>query len=128
MSILELNHVALHVEDVEASSRFYREVLQLEPIPRPAFDFPGAWFRLGARQELHLIGQRDRPVSSHHRGSHFALAVDSLDCWERHFARKGAEWLPRRKRPDGALQIYVSDPDGHFVELFEPPPALRDRA
>ena len=56
MRIKELNHVAIHVEDVERSCSFYRTVLRLESIPRPAFDFPGAWFQLGDVQELHIIG------------------------------------------------------------------------
>jgi catechol 2,3-dioxygenase-like lactoylglutathione lyase family enzyme len=47
MKTLQLNHVAIHVADVERSVHFYRDVLQLEPLPRPAFKFPGAWFRLG---------------------------------------------------------------------------------
>ncbi len=47
MKQLQLNHVALHVADVELSCRFYCEVLQLEQIVRPAFDFPGAGFAWG---------------------------------------------------------------------------------
>ena len=58
MQIAQLNHVAIHVADVERSVAFYRDVLRLEPIPRPAFTFPGAWFRLGVDQELHMIGER----------------------------------------------------------------------
>lgn len=121
MRVFELNHVALHVSDVERSSRFYREALRLEPMQRPAFSFPGAWFRLGGSQELHLIGQRQEPVVSHTRGNHWALQVDSLDEWEAHFRAVGIESLPRRRRPDGAWQIYITDPDGHVVELFTPP-------
>lgn len=117
MKHLELNHVAIHVSDVEKSGEFYREVLKLEPIPRPAFSFPGAWFRLGARQELHLIGDRDQPVHSHNRGNHYALLVDDLDAWEDYFQKRGVVYLPRRTRPDGAYQIYVTDPDGHVIEL-----------
>ena len=62
MKTTQLNHVALHVADVDKSCAFYRDVLQLEPMPRPNFDFPGAWFRLGADQELHLIGDRVEPL------------------------------------------------------------------
>lgn len=121
MKTTELNHVALHVQDVERSSRFYREVLQLPSIPRPAFDFPGAWFRLGERQELHLIGGRSDPVYGANRGNHFALMVDDISAWEEHFHRCSVDHLPRRTRPDGARQIFLRDPDGHVIELCTPP-------
>ena len=117
MRITQLNHVALHVADLEKSVRFYSEVLRLAPMPRPAFTFPGAWFRLGADQELHLIGERTQEVVSHNRGNHFALLVDDMDDWEKYLQAQGVEFLPRRTRPDGALQIYLIDPDGHYVEL-----------
>jgi catechol 2,3-dioxygenase-like lactoylglutathione lyase family enzyme len=121
MHIAQLNHVALHVADVDRSVAFYRDVLRLESIPRPAFTFPGAWLRLGADQELHLIGGRTREVVSHNRGNHFALLIDDLDAWEQHLASSKADFVPRRRRPDGAWQIYVIDPDGHYVELCTPP-------
>jgi lactoylglutathione lyase len=123
MKTFELNHVAIHVSDVEKSCEFYRQVLQLEQIPRPAFTFPGAWFRLGEFQELHIIGGRTEPVISHNRGNHFALRADNLDEWERHLGNCGREYLPRRTRPDGALQLFFRDPDGHVIELFTPPEA-----
>ena len=118
MTHYELNHVALHVKDVEKSCEFYGAVLRLEPIPRPAFTFPGAWFRLGQSQELHLIGNRREEVHSHNRGNHYALRADNLDEWEAHFKKLGAPYLPQRNRPDGARQIYVIDPDGHHIEMF----------
>ncbi len=117
MQTLQLNHVALHVADVAASVAFYRDVLRLAPLDRPAFDFPGAWFQLGVDQELHLIGDRDLPVHSHHRGGHFALVVDDLDQWEAHLDAQGAKRLERKLRPDGAYQTFVQDPDGHWIEL-----------
>jgi lactoylglutathione lyase len=121
MKTTQLNHVALHVADLARSVAFYRDVLQLEPMPRPAFPFPGAWFRLGRDQELHLIGERTREVISHNRGNHYALMVDDMDAWERHFQEQKVAYVPRRTRPDGAYQIYVIDPDGHYVELCTPP-------
>jgi lactoylglutathione lyase len=127
MKTLQLNHVALHVADVARSCQFYSEVLKLEPMSRPAFSFPGAWFRIGVDQELHLIGGRsldEHPVGST-RGNHWALMIDDMDAWEAYFQREGIFYAPRRTRPDGALQIYVTDPDGHVIELCLPhnPPA-----
>ena len=123
MQVRQLDHVALHVADVETSVVFYRDTLKLPLMDRPAFDFPGAWFRLGPNQELHLIGDRDQPVHSHHRGGHFALMVDDLDQWENHIDARGAVRLARKTRPDGALQTFVQDPDGHWIELCQPPVA-----
>ena len=112
-----LNHVALHVLDVAVSIDFYQNVLLLESLPRPAFDFAGAWFRLGTLQELHLIGERDNPVFSGSRSNHFALEVDDLDAWAAHLATVGATFRPPKTRPDGNRQIFITDPDGHSVEL-----------
>ena len=122
MKQLQLNHVALHVADVQVSSRFYAEVLLLESLPRPAFDFPGAWFRLGVDQELHLIGGRQQPVPSHNRGNHFALLVDDIEDWWRHLQERAELFKPLKQRPDGAWQIFIADPDGHVVELCSAPP------
>ncbi len=118
MKIIELNHVAIHVADVERSIAFYRDVLRMDTLPRPAFDFPGAWFRLGITQELHLIGRRMEQAPPVNRNNHFALRVDDIVTWENHLAEIGADFQPRKQRPDGAWQIFMRDPDGHFIELF----------
>ena len=118
MKIHELNHVAIHVADVARSSVFYRDVLRLESLPRPAFDFPGAWFRLGTAQELHLIGCVLTQVPPVNSNDHFALRVEDIGAWERHLRQASAECGPRQQRPDGAWQIFLRDPDGHFIELF----------
>ena len=120
----QLNHVALQVSDVEQSQRFYETVMCLEEIPRPRFEFPGAWFRLGVDQELHLIGGDASEVAERRSGAnHFALMVDDMDACERFLSERGVAYLPRRVRPDGAFQIYLHDPDGHSIELCTRGPA-----
>ena len=120
MTIHELNHVAIYVTDVARSSNFYRTVLKLEPMPRPNFNFPGAWFQLG-KQELHLIADVDGPFFATHERNHFALRVDDVADWENHLRSVKADFAPGKFRPDGALQIFLRDPDGHVIELFAPP-------
>lgn len=117
MNIRALDHVALHVADVARSTAFYANVLLLQQLPRPAFDFPGAWFRLGTCQELHLLGHRQEPVFSSPRGTHFALEIENIDAWAAHLQAQKATFRPPKARPDGNLQIFVIDPDGHWVEL-----------
>ena len=116
---IELDHVALHVADVATSSDFYANTLQLKALPRPAFDFPGAWFALGPH-ELHLIGNRAGEVNSHHRGTHFAIRVSDIEPITKRLEESGVE-LIRKHRPDGARQIFFQDPDGHYVEFCQPP-------
>ena len=126
MQTTQLNHVALHVRDVDRSRQFYSDVLLLRSLPRPAFSFPGAWFQLGIDQELHLIGDRERAVVSASRGNHYALMVDDMDAWESHLKDAGIDYGARRTRPDGAFQVFFQDPDGHTIELCTPPSPASD--
>jgi catechol 2,3-dioxygenase-like lactoylglutathione lyase family enzyme len=121
MRINQLNHVAIHVEDVERSCRFYADVLGLEALPRPAFSFPGAWFRLGPGQELHIIGERGEQPFAQERANHFALRVESVLDAEAALNNTGTEFMGPRRRPDGAWQIFLTDPDDHWIELCELP-------
>jgi len=121
MKILDLNHVALHVQDVAVSCQFYAQVLNLPAIDRPAFDFPGAWFRLGATQQLHLIGERQALVHNHPQGNHFALRVASVQEAASELLRKNATFNGPMQRPDGKWQLFLEDPDGYIIELTELP-------
>lgn len=118
MEIEELNHVAIYVKDLVISYHFYHNLLELEPIPRPAFNFPGAWFRLGTHQELHLIANRQEELTLH-RQHHFALKVRSAKQVEELLIKKEVEFTGPKPRPDGAIQIFIRDPDGYYIELFE---------
>jgi lactoylglutathione lyase len=121
LAIKEINHVAIYVADVEKSVQFYEQVMGLQSLARPAFDFPGAWFRIGTDQELHLIGIRTEPVVSGSRSNHFALEVFDLAAWETHLIQQKASYRPPKPRPDGILQLFVFDPDGYWIELFSNP-------
>ena len=120
INVHELNHVALHVRDLEVSVKFYGEVLGLRQIPRPGFNFPGAWFALGS-QELHLIADSDlEPLARRHH--HFALLVDDAYAAKAELAAKGVVGLEGPSpRPDGPLQLFFHDPDGYRIELYHHP-------
>lgn len=120
MTVRALNHVGLHVVDVGRARAFYAEVLGLEELPRPAFDFPGAWFRLGPGQELHLIGKR-ASGDGRFKECHYSLEVDDLDALAARLVELGLEHRGPRRRPDDARQVFVRDPDGHEIELLELP-------
>ncbi len=121
MEITELNHVALFVSSVETSTHFYAKVLGLPLLHRPAFDFPGAWLKIGSQQELHLIGERlNQPFTDENRGGHFAMRVSDLAEAAKLLKAGGIPFRSAR-RPDGAQQIFFLDPDGHQLEFFVGP-------
>lgn len=121
LPITELNHVALQVADTGRSVAFYRDVVGLAPLARPAFGFPGAWFRIGVNQELHLIEGRDERAFSTSRANHFAMMVSDIAAAVAHLRAHGVTFRGPHQRPDGATQIFFEDPDGHVVELCTAP-------
>ena len=128
MRITSLNHVALHVTDLAASKDFYHRVLNLTEIPRPDFNFPGAWFSLGPNQSLHLIADNpdnrpDDPPPEHinprpiSHQNHFALTVSDITRAANQLDDAHIEYTGPKSRPDGIQQIFLRDPDGHIIEL-----------
>lgn len=117
MKVTALDHVGLHVADAARSLRFYVEVLGLVEIARPDLGFPGHWLRIGAVQELHLIGRNSRPDRPPAE-RHFALAVDDLAGWVERLQACDIAFDGPRPRADGARQVFLRDPDGHVIELL----------
>jgi len=131
MKIQTIHHVSLNVTDLERSRRFYREILGLEEIARPPFDFPGAWFGVAGGQQLHLIvhpGATFRGAKGiDTRDNHFAVRVDNYWATVEFLRGKGyredaadRDPLKMRTQPHataGFPQIYICDPDWHVIEI-----------
>jgi len=119
---MSLDHVALHVADVEASVRFYTETLGLKEIPS---QFRGRrWIGIGEHAGIHIAGGRTSRVEDDD-DVHFAIAMDSLDPIMARLRAHGVIWVGSDDKPygvsssrlDGVHQIYFKDPDGYWVEI-----------
>jgi glyoxylase I family protein len=117
---LSFDHVSISVGDVDAGERFYRDVLGFEPIPRPDFGFPGAWFRVGG-MPVHLTTggtMRGADASLRPNDPHFAIAVDGdLDAFLDMLRAQGVEVYELHDSPSALRQTFVKDPWGNVVEL-----------
>jgi glyoxylase I family protein len=128
--VQSLHHVTLPVTDLERSKRFYSEVLRLEEIDRPPFDFPGAWYAVG-NDQVHLLVSDDgtfRDGKGLDSGDvHFGIRVPSFREAVAFLESQGyrtdaadGDLLKLRvtERPTaGFPQIYILDPDRHVIEI-----------
>lgn len=132
IAVKSLDHATLVVKDLERSRQFYVDVLGMREVPRPAFSFAGSWFQAGATQ-IHLIlefkgsGPAGNLLAQEKRNSrthHIAFLVDDAAAVLPLLKDAGVNVLSGPKpRPDGYIQVFVTDPDGHVVELCSPPAA-----
>ena len=125
-----LQHCGLIVADLERSRGFYGGALGLEEVPRPDnFVFEGAWFQVGDDQ-LHLLVETDTtssgggadpgPSASVGLANHVALEIDDLASARERLDRHGITLIGGpMARGDGYDQIFMLDPDGYVIELFQ---------
>ncbi len=116
-----LDHYAIAIGNLERSLTFYHDILGLGILPRPDFDFEGAWLDCGNGISIHLIVQEHvQIISSGSRSLHFAFGVEDIQTTKKILTTYGIQIIKDIKpRPDGILQMFVQDPDGYFVELTQ---------
>lgn len=128
VGVLSLDHVTLIVASLERSRHFYVDILGMRQVERPQFKFPGLWFQLG-NQQIHLVQQHERsspaglpaPPENATPGGAFHFAFEVADCQVAIDAMIAAGVTFRggpSLRPDGCIQSFWFDPDGHVVEVF----------
>lgn len=116
------DHDAILVKDMDASVKFYKEVLGLEEIPINGLPDYIRWFRLGDKVQIHLIESEDIPETS--KGAHMSLSTAKLgelmaflEANSISFENWPGEANTTNTRPDGVKQIYLQDPDGYWIEI-----------
>jgi len=119
MTVTQLLHTALLVQDLDKSRSFYGDVLGLSECPRP-FDFPGAWYQIGA-QQLHIMVTADYRAEQVDpdrwgRNRHVALAVTNLEEYQTQLQSAGLTYQLSRS---GRAALFVHDPDGNIIELSQ---------
>jgi catechol 2,3-dioxygenase-like lactoylglutathione lyase family enzyme len=102
----------------------------MREVPRPAFSFAGLWFQAGKTQ-IHLIlefagsGPAGNLLPENQRNSrthHLAFEVDDAVATLPILKERQVPILsPPKPRPDGYMQVFVADPDGHVIELCSAP-------
>jgi catechol 2,3-dioxygenase-like lactoylglutathione lyase family enzyme len=124
MAIEKLDHYTIRTEDLEATRRFYTEVLGLSVGPRPAFTFPGLWLYAGRDPMVHVIGVEPAAAARSDDGTgrldHVAFMGSDIAAMRERFRASGTAFQERLVPTLNLEQIFVRDPNGIKVELNFP--------
>ena len=118
--ITGLAHVCFVVSDLEASIKFYTEVLGLTP----AFDFTneqgerfGIYLHVGGRTFVELFQGDLASRAEKQSYQHFCLEVDDFDKTVQELRSRGVEVTDVKLGMDHSWQAWLADPDGNRLEL-----------
>jgi catechol 2,3-dioxygenase-like lactoylglutathione lyase family enzyme len=115
LKVTGINHVVLHVADVERSKRFYIEVLGFEDRNIPVGPSMKASFLACGVQGLDLFEVVSGDVHGGEEMNHMALSVAAdLDEIVAELSKIGVETSGRTRRNT----VFISDPDGHRIEML----------
>jgi catechol 2,3-dioxygenase-like lactoylglutathione lyase family enzyme len=116
LKVTGINHVVLHVADVERSKRFYIEVLGFEDRGVSAgLSMKASFLRCGS-QGLDLFEVSSGDAHGGEEMNHMALCVATADLDEivAELSKIGVETSERTPRNT----VFISDPDGHRIEML----------
>lgn len=113
-----IHHVAVIVEDVPRSKKFYESVFgfpQIERLTARVSSHQGAWFKVGSL-ELHL---QERKGATEKTEQHFALLTDDFDEIVRRTKEYGGA-VEEAKLVEGmSKRCFLYDLDHNRIELLQ---------
>ncbi|MGL6269194.1 MAG: VOC family protein, partial [Chitinophagaceae bacterium] len=118
-----LNHIAIHVFDLQKSGQFYTGTIGLDTIPEPFHDGNHIWLSIGYKSHLHLIGGA-KPAIDRDKNTHLCFTVQSVEKFLERLDKikwPYEDWAGKAgaftTRVDGVKQVYFRDPDGYWIEV-----------
>ena len=120
MGIEGMNHFNVLTDDVEATRRFYVEVVGLTDGERPPLGFDGAWLYAGGRAILHVSKAR-LPEPRAGVIDHMAFTATDLAGTVKRLEARGIPYKLSQQVGTRLWQVFFHDPMGARVELdFDP--------
>ena len=119
---MRILHASFLVSSLEASHRFYGELLGLEvDMARPDPGFPGLWYHLESGQQIHLLQMHNSDREKVHpehggRDRHVAFSVNDLG---EIMSRLDQARIPYTMSRSGRRAFFCRDPDGNALEFIE---------
>jgi catechol-2,3-dioxygenase len=119
MSLTGFAELTLEARDVEQLERFYTEAFGLEVLSR---ERDRVWLAAGREARLGLWTPGEKEFGDEGgRHVHFAFAAHpgALDAMVERLHEHGASVRGPEEHPGGDRSIYVEDPEGNVVEVWD---------
>jgi len=116
--IKQLAHVCITTKDLDATVRFYHDLLGLEVAYRymRGDKVIGCYFHAGGHTFIECFsGKKGEAAQGDIK--HFCLQTEDIDALETHLREAGAELGSRRLGYDQSHQLWCKDPNGIDVEF-----------
>ncbi len=111
-------NIVIAPSQVDATLRFYCEILGLKEGFRPDFGRPGWWLYAGDHPVLHISLKEIAPtVGATGSFDHIALNATDWPGMKATLGRHGIAFEEQLVRDNAVLQIFFRDPNGLRVEL-----------
>ncbi len=126
MLVNQLFHIAIKSANVEATRRFYVDVMGMTLSKRPNFDFPGYWIQAtvpGGFAIFHIYGGHAalEPDGTIADGTgavdHLSISVNGFESSRERFKKFGLPYRENKVPDAGLLQLFVYDPSKLLLEL-----------
>ena len=124
MKLGDILHVAIRTMDLDATTKFYGEVLglKIDPNRPPTVPAPGVWYDFLGTQIHVIAGPKaygDTPTDTSGGGNvdHFAVRAVGYDAWRRHLEQHGCDYRQNTVKLLGQWQLFTRDPNGIVIEL-----------
>ncbi len=117
MPEIALDHVSVRSSNLEASVRFYEDVIGLKVGYRPTIPFDGAWLYDGDRAVIHLIVEDEFTQDDTGALDHVAFNCKGVDEYRKVLDENGVEYRSNYVPDIKLTQFFVQDPEGVTIEL-----------
>ena len=125
-AVTGLFHVAIKTRDLEATRRFWVEVLGLTEMARPDFGYPGAWLAVTAPSGTGIIhiyaggpalADDGQAATGTAAIDHVSLTALGYHGFRERFKATGHDWREFLVPGTTLWQLFVYDPSGVQLEL-----------
>ena len=110
-----LDHVALSVQDLQASKNWYSRVLHLDPVQLEEWGSQPIMMQGGTAAVALFQAKKNVPQGTPNIHFAFRITSDSYRSFKSHFDHLGESYYEEDHHHFQSL--YLSDPDGYKVEL-----------